>query len=779
MSKRCDSGSSDRGRFLPLRINTGLSDALAGISFTPLPSSSQWKREDAPAKTTPVPHRADVSRDRSKGLVSRRSEPCINKGLADALNRMQMGGSSGHDEPKVPPDISRQHSVREAAPHYSSPDESHHRLPSHLLRALGHLPEWENTRNFVFVKVQGQEYTYPIHSWLPVVDLCEAIYKGCAIRLIIREQSRKAIAEIVQGHCDRGPFNLIARSLIERAVRSRLASMFSTKRLEPRVSTRHQCQVRSVAQAVEVPQPLTYEERMRQYRVRNPHDARDSSVPVRNRLSEYIASKAKRVGDGSDRSLDGAFTSKPSSARTVWVGLDFGTRNLKIAFRDGETDDQSVVLELNPDAHGIDRFMIAPNTTLQDERLVHGNCVGGYSPSWKHALSAFYGESYSSDGREIRSWLTACADRCSLLRERTAEELVLFFTSVHLGFLLATAGRTVRAYYQGVGISDSLAFRIFMCAPVAALNQQLSESVFQDCLTIADEMHAILDLSKDSVSVRDALEAYDKASRLAILLEPRPCRRSRVVPEVLAEIASFAQSRSAQEGVYALVDIGAGTLDLNVFRVIGAVADKGIHTPIFAATCHPNGVSQLESLLVGAMDGRTQSPERHFEEQKQRRQFPDVDALAQALGVPGNRSVLQSLSDAHRAYCEDVAKRTRMTWIEAWDKRGLERQDWERLTMFVCGGGAGIRGIQERLKEGMPEQIIRRISYGVLPCPGDEEFVRPMGFPEEEFHRVAVAYGLTFGSDFEPYTLPNQIASVSVHRETDDVESRYISMDMV
>ncbi len=43
---------------------------------------------------------------------------------------------------------------------------------------------------------------------------------------------------------------------------------------------------------------------------------------------------------------------------------------------------------------------------------------------------------------------------------------------------------SVPTHYRSRGIDDPLAFRVFMCAPVAALDQQLSLSVFQDCLTL-------------------------------------------------------------------------------------------------------------------------------------------------------------------------------------------------------------------------------------------------------------------------------------------------------
>lgn len=99
--------------------------------------------------------------------------------------------------------------------------------------------------------------------------------------------------------------------------------------------------------------------------------------------------------------------------------------------------------------------------------------------------------------------------------------------------------------------------------------------------------------------------------------------------------------------------------------------------------------------------------------------------------------------------------------------------------MFLCGGGANIQNLQKHLEAGMPELIIKSIKHGVLPCPSENEFVRPPEFPEEDFHRVAVAYGLSLGSNLEPYVSPSEIAKVSLCRETYDIESCYISKDMV
>lgn len=182
-------------------------------------------------------------------------------------------------------------------------------------------------------------------------------------------------------------------------------------------------------------------------------------------------------------------------------------------------------------------------------------------------------------------------------------------------------------------------------------------------------MHSILDFSSGDISVQDAFDAYDQASCLGILLKKRTARRSRVVPEVLAEIFSFAKSRGAQEGIYALVDVGAGTLDLNVFRVVNLVKDEDVRTPVYAASCHPNGVKHLESVLAKALGYGLDSTEAQFEEQKSLRQFPDINALARSYKKPNQTELRSCLEKALGEYCSDVAERTRSTWGEAWRKK--------------------------------------------------------------------------------------------------------------
>jgi hypothetical protein len=786
MSKKHGSNQKHKDNTKSRAFNSGLADALSSI---PLKTSvpSPLGNQDA------VPHNermSDGKTQKSHGLQQGRyrqtniTSSDINTGLSDAFDKVAIPELDDSCPTPVDYDVSDFLAEMAKIPRHvcSAKRNPAIKLPSSKLRLRKHLSENENMKNFVEVCYKKQKYWYPIHSWIPVMELCEAIYKDCDNRLLIRKESKNAILGIIQSCFDRCiSLDLIDRGSIERKVRKRLDKIYG-KRLELK-QKRLQYDKNTKADLLKISrqnsEPINYQERIRQYRARNPNDASDMSSESLKRLEEYIAANAKRVAKGNVRTLDGAFTYKVDDARTVWIGLDYGTQNVKVAFRDSMEDDQTVILELNPSADGIGKFMISPVTLVEGEQIIHKQCGEAKSPSWKHALSFYYGHSFAKDDVDIRTWMEDCNKQNTAFSGRDAEDMVLFFASIHIAFLLETIGQAVRSYYEGLAIDDDIAFRVYMCAPVAAMDQQLSQMVFQDCLTIADEMHGLLDFSSGSIAVQNALAAYDQACSLGILLEPKTCRRSRVVPEVIAEINSYAQSKSAREGVYALVDIGAGTLDLNVFRVL-STRDDGVRTPVYAAACHPNGVKHLDSLLLESFGEELSFVDRHIEEQKETSQFPDCDALARACSHSDASDLLDRLEIAHETYCDDVANRTRVTWGKAWIKRGLEREPWTRLTLFLCGGGAKIKEIQKRLEKGMPTQIIRNVKHSVLPCPREEEFKRPHWFPDDDFHRVAVAYGLTFGNDFEAnITLPSEIPVVRVVRETVDVESRYISNDMV
>lgn len=757
----------------PLGLNRSLKEQLDSLKSSVTPASSPPRQSDTP----PPP----VQRLRSRQPDSRGTS--VNTALADKLKFITFkalsfdSGSAGRlpSQPKAAPN-----------PDGKTSADNYQRL---LLKSA------PTSREHLYVRIslQGKSYWYPIYSWISIRESWERFYSHRNFK-DVRRETTAAIAMTIQSYLERYGLVTIPRSAMERAIRSRLSAAFPQQgasassvgakatTLTPMTKGAENARTHPVARGSagaksEHPPKRAYEDVIREYRARKA-GAGSSFSAAKARLDRYLERKSNLQDSNAQSVLPGAFTRRTEGCRTVWVGLDFGTQNIKAMFRD-EADDQdrAVVLEFRPDAVGIERFMFSPTLRVEGDHLLFIQDSKKPFPSWKHTLSFMFGRSFVDMDKPVDDWMRAAQAAEPSLSGMGAEDLAIFFSSVHLGWVLHRVGERIRAIYSALGIKDDLAFRVYMCAPASVIDGELGQVVFQDCLTMADQLNGCLEFSLDRIGLAEAFTAFRSVRCLQVLFEPRMKRRARVVPEVVAEIASYAQSRSAREGVYALVDIGAGTADLNIFRVVQETAESGKSTPVYASDCHPHGILRLESLVATAMANVSYDYSGIMEAQKRGRTFLDSMELAQQASDAN--VVCRSVDKARADYGRSLVEATTTTWGSAYKKKGRETAPWQSLTLFLCGGGAGLRNIAQTMKEGIPDEFLRLVSTERLPCPNRNEFERPVDFPESEFHRVAVAYGLTCGSDLNDTSMPDDIKPLALIREAEDIDDRFISKDMV
>jgi len=269
--------------------------------------------------------------------------------------------------------------------------------------------------------------------------------------------------------------------------------------------------------------------------------------------------------------------------------------------------------------------------------------------------------------------------------------------------------------------------------------------VFQDALTLADQMFSVVSFGTGSVPIDELYEKWRECRRLGILTRCESERESRVFPEVNAEMASYAKSKAAAEGTYALIDIGGGTVDINVFRWVEPSATEGVRTPVYAAFCDATGVLALEERLIEAI-----GPHEHtcsFDRQKAERRFPDTRELSRMANGVRKEELQDELDSVFKAFCKALADKGRGTWGKA--RRRRRKESWKSLGVFIGGGGASIRKLAELVEDGVRNELLDRLEVRPLPLPDADEFEKVPGFPDEEFHREAVAYGLTVAPEFE------------------------------
>lgn len=212
-----------------------------------------------------------------------------------------------------------------------------------------------------------------------------------------------------------------------------------------------------------------------------------------------------------------------------------------------------------------------------------------------------------------------------------------------------------------------------------------------------------------------------------------------VVPETAAEMMGFAKSTRSAPGLYLVVDVGAMTLDVCMFRLTHRRDQDGVgrdHYLFMAAEVRPLGVDAFHWFLG---EGET---EPEFAKQCNR--------------------VLW-----HVVW---YTKMKRDPWAECW-KPGND------VPVFLTGGGAEnrihqdiVKSLDPWLKEYLPESGIRIVD---LPMPTTIVVTEPL----QDLRRMTVAWGLSYPEIGRIHPM-HSIADIQPMRRRDYGDT-FISKDQV
>jgi|GEM_PF-3684513 len=232
-------------------------------------------------------------------------------------------------------------------------------------------------------------------------------------------------------------------------------------------------------------------------------------------------------------------------------------------------------------------------------------------------------------------------------------------------------------------------------------------------------------------------------------------------PEIAAAVRSFVSSRQARDGVYIFMDVGSGTLDGVSFRFR---RDQGTtHLNFYEGLVRSLGVNALcEKIMRRQGDGR--AVEREILERNLL--DPDDD--------PPEIKILKSEIHEIQTFCATLIMQIKykdtLVWApDFFDKltdifqKNLPRAGRQAsLPIFFGGGGYQSHFYVNTVRKTHRARNHHRCDvppYALvaLPCPREDELDRH-GLPAEEFHRFAVAYGLSFDhANCAEVTLPSQM----------------------
>lgn len=393
------------------------------------------------------------------------------------------------------------------------------------------------------------------------------------------------------------------------------------------------------------------------------------------------------------RAVDSPTAPTQPRSPLFFLGLDFGTSFTKVCCRDPARDKAWVVpltdtpggllpsiLRVDPSGR------IGPVSHLEqglDIRFLK-MCLSGKSPA--------------------ESGVQQFMERYAHGLDATEPEAVEALCSLFLAHVISRSQRTLRAPAQSNWISS-------VGMPVAAKGPKL-RARFRRVLSVADTWAKGRSLPE---TVGELMPAY-RATRE---IEPNPdCH---VLPEIHALFHSLTRLRGGRRDVYLVVDIGGGTVE--VAAVHWADLDGEDRINVLAWELQNVGVS----FAADRLDARLPWSARErsiMELPRERRPLRDSPALEKLL----------------RRYQQMVGTTIKSASEIAWYEWRQERRG--HVTIRAIGGGASsvlYRSELEHVASNRKVDLgIRGVGFESLPMPRDIE-----GIGASEFHRFAVAYGLT------------------------------------
>ncbi len=447
-----------------------------------------------------------------------------------------------------------------------------------------------------------------------------------------------------------------------------------------------------------------------------------TKLPVRQRLLEASANvRDLRIAAGMSRPRGVAVLApvvEAKGGRLAILGLDFGTAFTKAVVR---WSGRHYAVDWSDAVEGEDHHLLASVFSEAPD----GRCVlGVHQASGWLVREGIKLQLLSSEGAGI---------------DRSMADAVIF---------IALAFRYVDGWLRWTNreVEQGLRWRLHVGLPTKSWDSDVTTETFKTVAQAARVL-ACMPAPVTRAAALEALQMTDQVDRPAV----------DVFPEFACQLYSYLLSPERREDLHALVDIGAGTLDVAYFNVF--MKDGEALLPIFASEVDRLGAHYLIAALAGAENRHAWSDSAcslSDAEVGQRIECSPKDVC--------NRRSLYLSSVADVFNLATIAAKATYPTSPAFQRA-------ENVRLFLCGGGSRIPSLQQRFERIASEAAsLLRIRFQI------SELVRPhdiVGNMQSGFDRLSVAYGLSqnaanIGGVMRSATLEPVLNRSTVEREDRD-----------
>ncbi|MDO9517209.1 MAG: hypothetical protein Q7J10_04070 [Methanosarcinaceae archaeon] len=430
---------------------------------------------------------------------------------------------------------------------------------------------------------------------------------------------------------------------------------------------------------------------------------------------------------------------KKAEKAHIQVGLDFGTSSTKMIYSQiGRR--QFRVINFNHDLPNYPQYCLPSLAAINNS----GNLLLGIPAArqlldqeWDSGLNRFkviVAGKYDNKFREsitenkFYEYLKSHDYDKSFTPER--------ITAIYLAYAMNEARRIIEGYPEYKDVELDISFNV--CIPIDHIENNEVQPVFEKIFSHAEMIEK--EWRQKSPGFDPIKASYDLENKPTIADRDK---RVFAVPEAVASIQSYLVSLRKQEGLHAVIDLGAGTTDVSIFNLFMPAGDSVSYW--YAARNIPKGTINIERVIASYLtDLNCSSPCTCSD------LFTCLSNLRDSSKE--NNTIIPAVFNEIRAIKK--SDEYYQTWGSAYLYHLKKSSAWNNVEVFVCGGGSNLPYIEEVFSVPWWNSL-KEFRYNVSPLP------TPFNYETEginaPFERMAVAYGLAHPlPEFGGYVLPQE-----------------------
>lgn len=445
--------------------------------------------------------------------------------------------------------------------------------------------------------------------------------------------------------------------------------------------------------------------------------------------------------------------------KLIQIGIDFGTSGTKIVYRDLQ---MRVARPIDFD-HGVNGYPshVLPSTVA----IVDGRVFFGTEA-----------ESRCATGQVFRSFKVCLACQVGLTDCRRCAHVIGdsepgVFRVICTGDPVIVDAQQLCTWYLAHAIRLAYAklrqqwpppwrlkIWINVGAPIDQYQGQLGKEVFSKAAYWAEKLS---DDVRDGMSLPLLLEEYGRITASYPILPSEAQRKIFVLPETAAGLMSFVSSPAPPFGLYAIIDVGAGTIDISFFR-LASLTKSDLRMVFYDARTAIIGADNIDRAVVAGALSKARSPEKLtpqeattlLQEARLAKGMSNSTPIRLAVGKENVCLQQDDIAQLIRPILDEMLDTYRKSNFAAFRKEGFVER-WRSYLLFFLGGGTRIDLLRKDFTTFRPSPHNRQILATPLRTPDDFEATKAA---KSDFDLLAIAYGLSYPAvDFPIIYNPSEV----------------------